>query len=93
MPDLFDSLTPKTAESYTAKGEKVVHRRLQEGDEIKVGSEPISMGELQSQIAETLPILKDILTDVRQLTSGPMKETGLVGPSWPVGPCGPVGPK
>lgn len=55
-------------------GQRVVHRELKEGDRIVHVLEPTAMGEIIDQVGATLPILKDILRDVRQLTSGSVKE-------------------
>jgi phospholipid/cholesterol/gamma-HCH transport system substrate-binding protein len=55
-------------------GEKVAQRELHEGDEIKNVSEPVEMGDIMNSVGETLPILKDILADVRMMTSGPIKD-------------------
>ncbi|HEX3693758.1 MAG TPA: MlaD family protein [Polyangia bacterium] len=43
---------------------------LKDGDEIKDVREPTAMGDLMADIGTILPILKDILTDVKRLTSG-----------------------
>jgi phospholipid/cholesterol/gamma-HCH transport system substrate-binding protein len=56
------------------KGERVVLRELHEGDEIKTVTEPVEMGEIMNSVGETLPILRDILSDVKVLTSGPIKD-------------------
>jgi phospholipid/cholesterol/gamma-HCH transport system substrate-binding protein len=55
-------------------GQRVELRKLHDGDEIKTVTEPVEMGEIMNSVGETLPILKDILADVRSLTSGPVKE-------------------
>jgi phospholipid/cholesterol/gamma-HCH transport system substrate-binding protein len=55
-------------------GQRVELRKLHEGDEIKTVIEPVEMGDIMNSVGETLPILKDILADVRALTSGPVKE-------------------
>jgi phospholipid/cholesterol/gamma-HCH transport system substrate-binding protein len=55
-------------------GQRVELRKLHDGDEIKTVIEPVEMGEIMNSVGETLPILKDILADVRSLTSGPVKE-------------------
>jgi len=47
---------------------------LHEGDEIKTVTEPVEMGEIMNSVGETLPILRDILSDVKVLTSGPIKD-------------------
>jgi len=55
-------------------GQRVELRKLHDGDEIKAVIEPVEMGDIMNSVGETLPILKDILADVRALTSGPVKE-------------------
>jgi phospholipid/cholesterol/gamma-HCH transport system substrate-binding protein len=55
-------------------GQRVELRKLHDGDEIKTVIEPVEMGDIMNSVGETLPILKDILADVRALTSGPVKE-------------------
>ena len=60
--------------AHFEKGVEVKHRRLKEGDQIRVGAEPVSFGDIQQQISEVLPILRDILKDVKELTAGPVKE-------------------
>jgi phospholipid/cholesterol/gamma-HCH transport system substrate-binding protein len=56
------------------KGERVALRELHEGDEIKTVTEPVEMGDIMNSVGETLPILRDILSDVKVLTSGPIKD-------------------
>jgi phospholipid/cholesterol/gamma-HCH transport system substrate-binding protein len=55
-------------------GQRVELRKLHEGDEIKIVTEPVEMGDIVNSLGETLPILKDILADVKMLTSGPVKD-------------------
>jgi phospholipid/cholesterol/gamma-HCH transport system substrate-binding protein len=57
-----------------SKGQRVALRELHEGDEIKTVTEPVEMGEIMNSVGETLPILKDILADVKTLTEGPVKD-------------------
>lgn len=47
---------------------------LKEGDRIETVIEPVEMGQIIEQVGATLPILRDILKDVRELTSGQVKE-------------------
>jgi phospholipid/cholesterol/gamma-HCH transport system substrate-binding protein len=56
------------------RGVKVIQRELQNGDQIVNVTEPTEMGEIIDQVGATLPILKDILRDVRDLTSGQVKD-------------------
>ncbi len=55
-------------------GQKIPQRELKDGDEIKYVSEPVEMGQIMDSVGETLPILKDILADVKMMTSGPIKD-------------------
>ncbi len=48
-------------------------RQLVEGDEIMIVREEIGTGEILNEIGTTLPILKEILRDVHELTSGEVK--------------------
>ena len=45
---------------------------LKNGDEIKNVREPTAMGDLMADVGTILPILRDILEDVRTMTSGPI---------------------
>ncbi|MEP6652689.1 MAG: MlaD family protein [Myxococcales bacterium] len=54
------------------KGEKRPMRQLKNGDELTNIREPTGMGDLMADVGTILPIMKDILQDVRQLTSGPI---------------------
>jgi phospholipid/cholesterol/gamma-HCH transport system substrate-binding protein len=53
-------------------GEKRPMRQLQDGDQIKNIREPTGMGDIMTDVGTILPIMKDILQDVRTLTSGPI---------------------
>jgi phospholipid/cholesterol/gamma-HCH transport system substrate-binding protein len=55
-------------------GQRVALRELHEGDEIKTVTEPVEMGDIMNSVGAVLPILKDILSDVRTMTAGPIKE-------------------
>jgi phospholipid/cholesterol/gamma-HCH transport system substrate-binding protein len=56
------------------RGLQIPQRELKSGDEIKNVTEPTEMGEIMDQVGATLPILKDILRDVHDLTSGQVKD-------------------
>jgi phospholipid/cholesterol/gamma-HCH transport system substrate-binding protein len=47
---------------------------LPDGGKIENVIEPVEMGKIIEQVGATLPILRDILSDVRELTSGQVKE-------------------
>jgi len=49
-------------------------RVLGEGDEIKNVIEPIAFGDMMASIGTLIPVMKEILTDVRTLTSGPISD-------------------
>jgi phospholipid/cholesterol/gamma-HCH transport system substrate-binding protein len=51
-------------------GQRQQMRVLKDGDEIKHVLEPTAMGDIINDVATLMPILKDILEDVRKLTSG-----------------------
>ena len=53
-------------------GERRPMRQLKNGDQIKRVREPSSMGDLMSDVSSLMPVLHDILDDVRRLTSGPI---------------------
>ena len=55
-------------------GQRVALQKLHDGDESKTVTEPVEMGDIMNSVGETLPILKDILSDVRTLTAGPVKD-------------------
>jgi phospholipid/cholesterol/gamma-HCH transport system substrate-binding protein len=77
LGEFYLEIDPGHPESFDGRGHRIEHHRLKDGDQIQVGAEPVSFGDLQAQIGETLPILQDILKDVREMTSGPMKEIAL----------------
>jgi phospholipid/cholesterol/gamma-HCH transport system substrate-binding protein len=43
---------------------------LKDGDEIKIVREPTAMGDIMADIGTIMPILRDIMQDVRKLTGG-----------------------
>lgn len=51
-------------------GQRQTMRVLKSGDQIKNVREPVAMGEIMDNVGSLLPILHDILEDVRRLTSG-----------------------
>lgn len=52
------------------KGERRPMRVLKDGDQIMNVREPTAMGDIMDDVGTLLPILHDILEDVRKLTSG-----------------------
>jgi len=82
LGEFYLEIDPGTPESYekdkvTGKETKRTNYKLKDKDQILYVIEPKSFGDIQAQISETLPILQDILKDVREMTSGPMKEIAL----------------
>jgi phospholipid/cholesterol/gamma-HCH transport system substrate-binding protein len=55
-------------------GKKVEARRLKDGDQIKYVTEPAEMNEILDSVNASLPVLKDILEDVRGLTRNQIKD-------------------
>ena len=53
-------------------GEQRAMRELKEGEEIRNVREPTGMGDLMNEVGTLVPVLHDILEDVRRLTSGPI---------------------
>jgi phospholipid/cholesterol/gamma-HCH transport system substrate-binding protein len=51
-------------------GEKRQMRVLKDGDQIKDVREPTAVGDILAEVGTLMPIMKDILEDVRKLTSG-----------------------
>jgi len=60
--------------SKVVSGRVVPMRELHDGDQVLDVGEPADMGEIIDQVNTTLPILQDILRDVRDLTSGRVKD-------------------
>lgn len=55
-------------------GERREMTPLKDGDQIKDVREPTSMGDLMADIGTILPILRDILGDVKRMTSGTISD-------------------
>jgi len=55
-------------------GRAVRQNRLKDGDEIKKVLEPIAFGDMMASIGTLIPVMREILEDVRKLTSGPIKD-------------------
>lgn len=53
-------------------GERRTFGLLHDGDQITRVNEPTAMGDIMADIGTLMPILHDILDDVRKLTSGPI---------------------
>ncbi|MES1204549.1 MAG: MlaD family protein [Pseudomonadota bacterium] len=53
-------------------GQRKPMRLLSNGDQILTVREPTAMGDLMADVGTILPLMRDILKDVRNLTSGPI---------------------
>lgn len=53
-------------------GQRRAMRPLKDGDQIVNIREPVAMGDIMDEVGTTIPVLKDILEDVRKLTAGPI---------------------
>jgi phospholipid/cholesterol/gamma-HCH transport system substrate-binding protein len=73
LGEYYLDLDPGTAFEIR-NGQRVEHRKLQHGDEIKDVREQTSVGEIMDQVGTIMPLIRDILRDVRELTSGQVKE-------------------
>ncbi len=73
LGEFYIDIDPGMAVTVQNK-QRITHRVLIEGDEVKHIGEQTSTSTIIDQVGETLPILKDILRDVHGLTSGPVKQ-------------------
>lgn len=69
LGEYYLEIDPGTPEAIV-HGERRKMRVLKDGDQIKDVREPTAMGDIVNQVSELMPIMKDILEDVRRLTSG-----------------------
>ena len=49
-------------------------RKLVDGDELKNVIEPIGIGDIMANVGTLIPVMREILIDVRRLTSGPISD-------------------
>lgn len=49
-------------------------RKLQDGEEMKNVIEPVAFGDMMASIGTLIPVMREILQDVRTLTSGPISD-------------------
>jgi phospholipid/cholesterol/gamma-HCH transport system substrate-binding protein len=72
----LDPGTPFAVEGATGKnpGTRVAQRELKDGDRIMFVIEPVEIGQIIDEVGTTIPILREILRDVHELTSGSVKE-------------------
>jgi phospholipid/cholesterol/gamma-HCH transport system substrate-binding protein len=71
LGEFYLEVDPGTAVGLV-DGQRRPMRELKDGDEIRNIREPSGMGDLMADVGTILPILKDILEDVRTMTSGPI---------------------
>jgi phospholipid/cholesterol/gamma-HCH transport system substrate-binding protein len=69
LGEYYLEIDPGTAEAIV-HGERRQMKELVEGDQIKDVREPTAVGDILGEVGALMPIMKDILEDVRRLTSG-----------------------
>jgi phospholipid/cholesterol/gamma-HCH transport system substrate-binding protein len=69
LGEYYLEIDPGTPEALVS-GQKRTMRKLGDGDRILNVREPAAMGDLVADVGTLMPILRDILEDVRRLTSG-----------------------
>ena len=68
----IDPGTPESPEPLT--GQIVTNHLLADGEQIKNVVEAVTIADILVQVNETLPVLRQILLDVQQLTRGPIRQ-------------------
>ncbi len=74
LGEFYLEIDPGSPQSPDHSGKLADNRVLKHGDQILSVVEAVTVGDVLMQIQETLPVLKDILKDVRQITQGPLPE-------------------
>jgi phospholipid/cholesterol/gamma-HCH transport system substrate-binding protein len=69
LGEYYLEIDPGTPEAIV-HGERRKMRVLVDGDQIKDVREPTAVGDILAEVGTLMPIMKDILEDVRRLTSG-----------------------
>jgi phospholipid/cholesterol/gamma-HCH transport system substrate-binding protein len=69
LGEYYLEIDPGTPEAIV-RGERKKMRVLVEGDQIKDVREPTAVGDILAEVGTLMPIMKDILEDVRRLTAG-----------------------
>ncbi len=69
LGEYYLEIDPGTVEAIV-HGERKQMRVLVEGDQIKDVREPTAVGDILAEVGTLMPIMKDILEDVRTLTAG-----------------------
>jgi phospholipid/cholesterol/gamma-HCH transport system substrate-binding protein len=73
LGEFYLDIDPGTA--YEMRdGRRVAVPELKDGDVIRNVSEPVEMGDIMDSVGATLPVMKAILDDLKELTSGPIKD-------------------
>ena len=62
------------SEYKDVNGQRVQVRLLKDGEEIKNVIEPVAFGDMMASIGTLIPVIREILDDVRKLTSGPISD-------------------
>lgn len=73
LGEYFLEIDPGTAYALV-NGQKQQMTLLKDGDQIKDVREPTSIGDLMADVGTILPILRDILSDVKRMTSGTISD-------------------
>lgn len=74
LGEFYLEIDPGTPQSPNAQGQLTDNRQLVDGDQILSVVEAVTVADVLLQVQETLPVLKDILRDVREVTKGPLPE-------------------
>lgn len=75
LGDFYLEIDPGTPESPDPLTNRIVKNEpLKDGEQIRNVIEAVTTTDILVQVNETLPVLRQILLDVRKLTSGPMNE-------------------
>jgi phospholipid/cholesterol/gamma-HCH transport system substrate-binding protein len=75
LGEYYLDIDPGTATITDPKtGRRRAARQLADGEQIVNVIEPVEIGSILNEVGSTLPILKEILRDVQELTSGNVKQ-------------------
>lgn len=74
LGEFYLEIDPGTPQSPDATGKLADNRQLKHGDQILSVVESVTVADVLMQVQETLPVLRDILKDVRTITQGPLPE-------------------
>jgi phospholipid/cholesterol/gamma-HCH transport system substrate-binding protein len=73
LGEFYLEIDPGTSEKEV-DGRPKKMRQLVDGDELKNVIEPIAFGDMMASIGTLIPVMREILIDVRRLTSGPISD-------------------